>query len=141
MATEFLCKTRLKALRPLDEYGEEILSTISEHEILKVTISRPRNAAWHRKFFALLNLLFHNQETYDNFEHFRAAFEIALGHCETFQLKSGEKAYIAKSISFAKLDQSGFEQLWDRAVKLAVTKIIPGLNKEALENELLELIG
>ena len=94
----------------------------------------------HRKFFALLNVVFENQEKYESVEQLLTIFKIGTGHYETMVMKDGV-AYIPKSIAFQKMDQDEFSVFWDKCIKLIVTRILPGITKEDLEREILELIG
>lgn len=134
--TTVFCRRHEGALFPADAKAAETISRIPRSELVKVEVTRPRNLGWHRKFFALLQLLHENQSEIEDFDDFRAVFLVALGHCEMF----GAVA-VPKSVSFAKLDQAGFESLWERAVKVACTKIIPHLDRADLEREVKELVG
>lgn len=135
MTTAF-CHRGDSGLVPADAKTAEILSRIPRSELVKVEITRPRNLAWHRRFFVLLHLLHDNQSLIDDFDDFRGVFEVALGHCTMF----GNVA-VPKSIRFSKLDQAGFEKLWDKAVDVACTRIIPNLNRADLEREIRDLVG
>ena len=117
-----------------------MLKGIKQGETVSVEVRQPRNVYHHRKFFALLNLVFENQEKYETVEQLLTIFKIGTGHYETMVMKNG-LAYIPKSISFAKMDQGEFEEFWDKCIKLITTRILPGVTKESLEREILELIG
>lgn len=141
MATEALMRKEFGALRPVDAAGKDLIDHIGKGELVKVKISRPRNAGHHRKFFALLNLVFENQEHYPTLDHMLVALKVALGHCDTVILKNGQTAFIPRSISFAKMDQTEFEAFWDKACQIITKHFLPGVTKAQLEREVLELMG
>ncbi len=134
--TTVFCRRVGAALHPADDKAAELLARIPKAELVKVEVSRPRSVGFHRKFFVLLHLLHDNQNLIEDFEDFRGVFEVALGHCNMF----GNVA-VPKSISFAKLDQAGFEALWEKACRVACEKIIPNLSRADLEREIRELVG
>ncbi len=74
-------------------------------------ISLLRNPKLHRKFFSLINLTLHNQDTFDSLEDLRAFLIMKAGYYKTVQTETGYM-YIPKSISFEKMDNSEFEQLY-----------------------------
>ena len=130
-----LMARRGSGLYPIDEPGQDVLSRLPQREYVKVNITRPRNLAHHRKFFAMLQLVFSNQDRYDQFEHFLAALKIALGHCDTIVLANGSCNYLPKSISFTNMDQTEFDQFYNRACDLIAERIIPGLNTDWIKAE------
>jgi len=108
------------ALRPRDPWDEDQLAGICEGAVLKVQWTKPRNIQHHRWFFAALNLLHHNQDHYATLEDLRAAVLIRLGHYTEIKLTDGRLAVRAKSISFAKMDQTAFDELSRAFVALIV---------------------
>ena len=140
MAEVALMRRHLGALRPTDIVGEEMLRGIKTGEVVEVTVKRKRNVGHLRKWFALLNVVFPHQDTYATMETFRAAITVALGYGETVKLPDGRTIIVPKSISFAKLDQKGFEELYDRAIHLILTRIVPGVGRADLEREVGEII-
>lgn len=135
-----MCK-QLGALRPIDEAGEGLLHKIKNSTLVMVEVRRPRNVGHHRKFFALLNLVYQNQDRYQSVEQLLSVMKVALGHCEMLVMKDGREVYIPQSIAFHKMDQSEFEVFWDKAVKLVCEKILPGVKRADLEREILELVA
>lgn len=141
MATEIMMTKALGSLRPVDAEGKDAIDHIGKGELVKIRISRPRNAGHHRKFFALLNLVFENQEHYETLDHMLVALKVALGHCDTVILKNGQTAFLPKSISFAKMDQTEFETFWNRACQVITKHFLPDVTQAQLERELLDLMG
>jgi len=91
---------------------------------VEVDIKQPRNIEFHRKFFALLNLVFDNQEQFDNFDTFRAVFIMNCGFFEPIDVSNFftgnvTKTFFPKSISFAKMSEMEFKQLYEKAIDVA----------------------
>lgn len=141
MAETAFMRRHLGALRPIDAMGEEALRAVKPDEVVRVTITRARNVNHHRKFFALLNAVFPHQETYATMETFRAAIQVALGFGDAIKLPDGRTIIVPRSIAFSKLDQKGFEELYDRALTLILTRIVPGVGRADLEREVADIIA
>lgn len=93
---------KLKRIKPMQEVECEI----------KV----PRNLKFHKKLFALLNLVYQNQEHYNNIDHLRKDLTIASGFYENRYTIHGEEITEAKSISFAKMNQLEFNDYYSKMV-------------------------
>jgi len=75
-------------------------------------ITKPRNIKFHRKFFALMNLVFNNQEHYINIDHLRRDLIIASGYYTKSKSITGEEVTEAKSISFSTMSEIEFNELY-----------------------------
>ena len=82
-------------------------------DLLECEIRKPRNYKFHKKFFALLNLVYQNQERYDNIDDLRHDLTIVSGYYKERTNLKGEPIKIAKSISFAKMEETEFGNLYD----------------------------
>ncbi len=138
--TVFLVKT-LGGLRPANAVAAETLDRIPVGQEIKAELTRPRHLTHHRKFFALLQAIFPHQTVYATMRAFRAALTCAAGHCETQTLPDGRTILIPESISFGKLDQAGFEQFYDRALDIILTRILPGISREDVTREVDEILA
>ena len=83
-------------------------------------IKQPRNLKFHRKFFALINLLFQNQELYVSSDRLRKDLLIAAGFYQDWIDLNGEKQKEAKSISFSKMKQEEFDQMYTKVIDVIV---------------------
>lgn len=142
MATEIYLKRGggRSILAAADKASQEYIANLPTDMTLKAVITIPRNYEHLSKFFALLDVVYEQQEVYATRISFRAAITVALGHGETVMLPDGRTIIIPKSISFAKMDQTEFNEFYDGAVRLILEKIIPGVNREELEREVLEIL-
>ena len=138
---KLLFRKQLGALRPVDTEGEEALHKIANGTLVTVEMKRGRNLPHMRLFMALLHLVHDNQDRYDSFNSFRAAFTIALGHYDSVVLPDGSVAVTPKSISFANMDQTEFDVFFNDAVDLICRRWLPTVGSEALTREVHEMVG
>jgi hypothetical protein len=122
-------------LVPADEASRAILTKIKTGEVVRVEVKRPRNTAHHRKFFALLHIVFENQEAYENPDHLLLALKYAVGHCEIVIAKDGSKMPLGRSIAFHKMDQSEFEAFYEKCLDVIAKYFLPGVETDALRAE------
>lgn len=76
-------------------------------------VKQPRNYRFHKKFFALINLVFENQEVYDNIDDLRYDLTVEAGFFNRRTNLEGNEIKQAKSISFAKMSEEDFGKLYD----------------------------
>jgi hypothetical protein len=130
----------LFGLASTDDASEAALKSVRLGECVELRMKRPRNLQMHRLFWKLMETVANNQEHYRSAEEVCTAFKFAVNHCDTLRTKRGD-VLVPRSISFAKCDQIQFREFFDKAVKFCVEEVIPGLNSEALEREVMELVG
>lgn len=106
-------------------------------DIVLLEARRPRNAAHHAKFFAMLGMILQNQEHYKDVEEILDVFKFAIGHTKKIKTARGI-IEVPLSISFAAMDQDQFNVFYDKAIDFMCAEVIPGLQKEDLRKELLE---
>lgn len=87
-------------------------------DIVECEIKQPRNYNFHKKFFALIELVFQNQEITDDKEDLRAYLIMKAGFYKTVQTKEGVM-YLPKSISFANMDEIEFHELYGKLLNVA----------------------
>jgi len=96
-------------------------------------IKQMRNAGFHRKFFALLNLAFeywnpgeinHEYGTPEkNFERFRKDLTILAGYYHIVIRLDGTAKPEADSIKFGRMDQATFDALYQNVLSVIMKKI------------------
>lgn len=89
-------------------------------ELYMYEFKKPRNIQFHRKFFALINLVFQNQDLYTNMDHLRNDLTIRSGHYDTHFDMDGIEVFSAKSISFASMDDHEFQDFYNSVVDTIV---------------------
>jgi len=128
---------------PSSEADAEIIAALCNGEMYRIKIEKPRNSKFHRKYFALLDILYelfeppviqHKGEiVLKNRERFRKDIAIACGHYDLVVNIRGEVRAEAKSISFAKMDEVEFAQLYSRTIDYGLQKIAIDKTRDQLE--------
>lgn len=144
MTAIVLAKAAGGALIPLDQQAVDFLAKLKLGAGVTVEIKRHRNPAFHRKFFALLNLAFEAWEpaaaTYKgetvgkNFDQFRNDVVVLAGHYEMAVNLKGETRLTAKSISFASMGQDEFEALYSATVNVILSRILTNYTRDDIDN-------
>ena len=122
----------LVGLQPVYEDGEKVIRGLKLGEIISVDVVRPRNGKFHDKLFALLNLIYPNQDVYPSMNTLLDACKLATGHYDVVMLK-GKEWHLPKSINFASMDAAEFKVFFDAVCNWVVTKVIPGLERTGLD--------
>ena len=136
MPTTLHMANHLGALRPAQEQDAEVWGhmKIAEREVVKIQISRPRNYRFHCKFFAMLGIIFKNQETYKSTKELLGVCKLRIGHVDIVQTPQGEERWPA-SISWANMTEAEFSDFYNRAVDWVISEVIPGLSRQHLDEE------
>jgi hypothetical protein len=105
-------------------------------EIFTLETIFPRNYKFHKKMFALLSLGFESWEpdrkryNYNgraiekNFERFREQVLIMAGHYDqVFSLRGDKMELVAKSISYAAMDDAEFETLYSAVIDVLLREV------------------
>ena len=145
--TEIFLRKIQGVLVPDSESDVEKLASIANGETIRADIKRPRNIGYHRKYFALLDVLFDifepeikGEKFYGglkptkNRERFRKDIAIATGHYGLVVNIKGEVRAEAKSISFAAMDDVEFAALFSRTIDYGLLHIAKGKTREEIEN-------
>lgn len=139
--TEILLRKELHSLVPVDDDGRSVLHKLSLGDVVKANVRKPRNLQHHRLFFALIGIVFENQERYETRDELLAAIKAATGHATILPMDNGNSIYVPKSISFAKMDQTEFDAFYNKVCDVVCTRIIPNLKQEDLKREVAEMVG
>ena len=139
------------ALIPVDPQAVEFISKLKLGQGVTAAIKRHRNPAFHRKFFALLNLAYETWEpieaTYKgqvvgkNFDQFRNDVLCLAGHFEMAVNLRGETRVTAKSISFSNMDQDEFETVYESVVAVILKHILKNYSRDDLDNVINQFMG
>lgn len=112
----------LSGLIPCDrtEFDKLQDAKLKLNEVYEVEIKKPRNIYFHRKYFALINLTFENQETFEFIDDLREYLTIKAGFYRKVIMPNGYEQIKAKSISFASMDEVEFNDLYDKVVSQVI---------------------
>lgn len=146
-----LTKAAGGVLVPSDPQAAEYIAKLKTGAAVRATVKQQRNPAMHRKYFALLNLAFDAWEptanTYKgqvvgkNFDQFRNDIVCLAGFYEMAVNLRGETRLTAKSISFANMDQSEFDDLYNATVNTILKHILTNYDRDALDAVMDQLLG
>jgi hypothetical protein len=131
---DIFVKNTLSGLIPLYPSDMEEKKKLKLGQEYKSVITNPRNYEFHKKFFALLNLGHQNTRMEMSFDFYRDYVIMKAGYVQIAITPEGEM-YKPKSISFASMEQSVFEDLYSRAINVIIKDI--GATSEEIERELI----
>ena len=120
-------------LLPGDTPTEAWYRTVKLGSAVHGDFKRVRNAAFHRKYMALLNIGFDNWEPGEidskygvpqkNFDRFRKDIAILCGYYDIVVRLDGTTRPEAKSISFAKMDDDTFADLYSKTIDVLLKNV------------------
>ena len=128
---KFLVINTPHGLVPYGDEDYEEKKKLKDGTTYSVEIKVARNLDFHRKYFAMISYAwdFLNETetaTFRTKENFRKYLEISAGHCEViYHPRLQEFVEIPKSISFGSMDNTEFDNLYQR-VKDVVFSLIGG---------------
>ena len=128
-------------LEPCSLADEEALVEFPAGKDLSVTISRPRSSKQHRFFWALLQKICENHNTYQKPEQLLLWLKIRLGYVEEVRFHDDKIWWVAKSISFNAMDQEEFRKFFENALDVISEEVIPDINQYELLHEVEKMIG
>lgn len=111
-----LCKNLSGHIIPAFDEDKEKLKFLKYGQPFMADVTVPRNLKFHKKYFALINLVFQNQEQYDNVDILRRDITIDAGFYTEHVDIWGEVRKEAESISFAKMEEHTFSDLYSRTI-------------------------
>jgi len=134
---EVYLKRSIRGLEASDDASADVLRKIGQGDIVKVNITKPRNLVFHRKYWALVNLVWQNSDVYKSPEAVHVALKLAIGHYEVVCVRgTGEAVCIPKSIRFGSMDETEFAQYWTRCCDAIAKDFLPGTGPKELEEEI-----
>lgn len=109
--------------------------------MVRVEYKRPRNVQFHRKFMALVNLVYDNQERYTNREALLTELKLQVGHYQEHVTLGGKLIYQPKSISFASMDDDEFSIFYAKVVDVVLRHFLTGMSEDELNTMVDSLLG
>ena len=98
------------------EFDKLELAKFVDGELYEVDIKKKRNIQFHRKFFALINICYENQEYYKDIEDLRKQLIIDAGFKREVVTHHGEIKTEALSLSFSSMDEIQFEDVYNKVL-------------------------
>jgi hypothetical protein len=131
-----ILKPELK-LKPVNSSDLDELMRLKQNTDYKFEVVHPRNYQFHKKFFALLNLGFANQDKYKDFTEYRTIKTMQAGFFKMIITEKG-KVFIPESISFNSMDELDFEKVYKTVLELICAET--QLTSKEIETELLNFM-
>jgi len=132
-------------LIPAFEQDYESYKKIKNKEFVEADFKEARNIMFHRKFMALIKLVYENLneqdiKKYSDFNKLRKAITIAAGYFELQPLIDGTEQIVAKSIAFEKMDNFEFEKLYNSTIDVILKEFFAGVDKQNLVDEIINFL-
>ena len=119
-------------LHPLYSSDDETMKKLKYDTEYLFKVTKPRNIAFHRKNFALINMVYENQEQFNNIDDLRAYLTIKAGFYNRIPTGKGDMI-LPKSISFAAMDDTEFSEYYSKMID-AVIAFLDISKKDVLQN-------
>jgi hypothetical protein len=116
------------------KFGRVPVNAIAYWEFRKEQYSK-----FHRKFFAMIKVIFDNQDQYTNPKMFYKVLIMLAGYCEIVQIE-GKTLFIADSVSYEKCSQSRLEEIYDKVLDVALEKFCVGSTPKEIDKKVLEVL-
>jgi len=128
----FYAQLHTDGLHPIHNSDAENLGKLKLNTDYKFTVTAPRNLGFHKKYFALINLAFDNQEKFTSVDDLRIYLQMKAGYYRRVPTNDGEMI-LPESISFASMDQIKFEEVYSRVMD-QVCLFLDLSNEEIIQN-------
>lgn len=129
----FLTRT-IGGLVGSDDEAKQAMRRWKIGETLRCDVKKPRCYKNHKRYFALINLTFENQEKYSNPLHFRKAVQMEAGHVEWVESIKGDLVPIPRSIDYSTLDEMEFSKVFSETMAVC-SRILGNIGLHELEAE------
>jgi hypothetical protein len=138
---------------PVTSEDKEKIDSLKENQILHCEAIKKRNIKFHRKFMALVSYAYDLFEPPDvevngtvitgtkDFNEFRKWLTVKAGYHDVIGYPDGSVRLRAKSISFAKMDEEQFSQLYSNCIDVILRYICATYSQEDLENSVANVMG
>ena len=123
-----------KGFLPLYDIDKDVADKIPLMEENLFEIKRVRNSKHHRKYFSMVKMCFDNQDEFSEIDTFRKVNEMRAGYYEIVNTDKGVMHW-PKSIAFEKLDQTDFEELYNKFWAVMFERY--SFDREDFESELM----
>jgi hypothetical protein len=114
---KFIVRRTLSGLTPVYNSDKESLMDckLKLGEDYEVEIRKPRNYKFHKKYMALINLCFENQDRFTEIDDLRYYLTMKAGFVKKIDTGKGTMI-LPKSISFSKMDDIEFDKLYQKTI-------------------------
>jgi uncharacterized protein DUF1367 len=139
VAERALFRCGLSGFLPYNDEAQGFAAKCKLGEVVELKPTRVRNEKYHRLFFAILKLISDNSNPHISEKAALHFAKLASGTGEAVTDSRGETHFVPGSISFAKMDQAGFEAFVQAAIPPLVGRFMVGTAPDAVIREAMEL--
>jgi len=133
-----IIKNNFNQLEAFTSDDFENIKKIKEGVCYEFELKKVRNPLFHRKFFALLNIGFQNTKLhFPDIDAYRYYIILKAGFYVKIETNKGV-LYIPQSISFSKMDEIEFTELYKRTFEQICIDI--EADQKTIENELINFM-
>lgn len=131
----------VSGLKGADERALQALRRIKIGETVLCKVTNPRNLAHHKKFMKLLSVFWEAAGDWSSSYAVLIELKVRLGHVSKVLIReTGEIVSVPRSISFASMDQTEFEQFYEKAIN-ELCIMAGGIEPDELRQEVLNQLG
>lgn len=132
-------KQRGGILIPDCEETEKAMQKVKNGESILIEYKKSRNIGFHKRAFALLNLVLQNQDKYKNINDLLVEFKLKAGHYEEHITMKKGIIYIPKSISFSEMDELEFNEIYSKFIDIALRDFV-SMSRAELEAQIINFM-
>lgn len=138
-------------LVPSDAMAAEWFGKLKMGAPINAEVKQMRNGKFHRKFFDMLNTAYANHDWPEietkfgkartSFEMFRKYVTVKAGHYEVDLTPQGEPRVVPKSISWAKMDEAEFSDLYSDVLDVILAEFLTNWTAGDMETAVQMMLG
>jgi hypothetical protein len=128
---------------PVDDESIRVSRRWSPGETAVVDLKKPRNYKSLKRYWKLCEVVLNSSKDFKSKDQVHQFLKIRAGHATVIVAKStGEVYLLADSIDYDSIeDETEFQEIWRRVVDVVCEDILPGIDRNELEYEVLKLCG
>lgn len=125
---------------PANPHDRDLMLQFHNGDYIELESKKPRNGKFHRKFFAMLNVVVQHSD-YDNVLQVKHLLKLKLGYFDKITNTDGRITYQTKSISFASMEETDFQVFYQQCVTVIIRDFLPTWDLDDFDNALGELMS
>jgi len=133
-------------LKVVDDEGRDVIRSLRINTPVMIEVKQNRSVRQHRLWWGMIRKVHDNlPEKLDTMwprpENLSKAILERLGYVDELIGLDGKIYRQVQSISFDKMDSADFNDVIESAIQLVIEVIIPGIDREGLMDEILDMVA
>lgn len=141
MATELIVRRELNRLVPVTAYDSELLSAIPLGKDLNAKLSAKRSLKQNQFYWCVLGKVVESHPFYMSSKAVHMAIKTRLGLVEEIKFHDGRMITVVSSTAFDVMDATEFRGVFDNAIEVILSEILPGITRQELLGEAEQMFG